>query len=167
MQKLLGVCWIGTLVFACGGSQPPAESAESESAAEAPATAPPPAASEEPKAEEEKPPEKKPEAAPEPEFKDGMSVADAMNAVPQGADRRNIEQEALAKPLQDPKTFEACKVGSAHYKVKIAVWDGKAVGIDLTTTPKNQKLADCLTSKIKEISWPDKVKSLNTVEFQF
>jgi hypothetical protein len=87
--------------------------------------------------------------------------------VPQGADRKNIEQEALAKPLQDPKLIEACKVGSGHFKVKVAVWDGKAVGIDLTTTPKNQKLSDCLTQKIKELSWPDKVKSLNTVEFQY
>jgi hypothetical protein len=51
--------------------------------------------------------------------------------------------------------------------LKVAVWNGKAVGIDVTTTPKNQKLTDCLTAKIKEIDWPDKVKSLNTVEFQF
>ncbi|HEY3495669.1 MAG TPA: hypothetical protein VGK73_13320 [Polyangiaceae bacterium] len=151
---------------ACGGSQPQPESAEAP--AESVETAPPAAAAEEPAPEAEKAPEKKPEAeVPEPQFTDNMSVADAMKAVPQGADRKNIEQEALAKPFQDPKTFESCKVGSGHFKLKVAVWNGKAVGVDVTTTPKNQKLTDCLTARIKEIDWPDKVKSLNTVEFQF
>jgi hypothetical protein len=167
-RQFLGVFLASVLLFACGGSQPPAESAEGETTAEAPESEPPPAPSDEAKPEDEKPAEKPPAAeAPEPQFTENMSVADAMKAVPQGAERKNIEQEALAKPLQDPALLEACKVGSAHFKVKVAVWNGKAVGIDLSTTPKNQKLADCLTTKIKEITWPDKVKSLNTVEFQF
>jgi hypothetical protein len=166
LRVFRGICLISTLLCACGGSQPAAEEPSSENAPEAEPSTPPSA--EEPKPEEEaKEPEKKAEPVAEPVFTENMSVADATKAVPQGAERKNIEQEALAKPLQDPKLLEACKVGSAHFKVKVAVWDGKAVGIDLTTTPKNQKLADCLTQKIKEVTWPDKVKSLNTVEFQY
>jgi hypothetical protein len=169
MQRcLLGVFLATSWLCACGGSAPPPESAEAEPAASESSPEPAPAPAEADPAAEQTP-EKKPAAAevPEPQFTDNMSVADAMKAVPQGADRKNIEQEALAKPLQDPATFESCKVGSAHFKLKVAVWNGKAVGIDLTTTPKSPKLADCLTAKIKEINWPDKVKSLNTVEYQF
>jgi hypothetical protein len=48
--------------------------------------------------------------------------------------------------------------------MKIAVWDGKAVGIDVTTP--SAKLADCIKGKIREVTWEKKVKSLNTIEYQ-
>ena len=153
------------LLSACGGSTPPPE--EPTNTVESPTETPP---AEEPKpdaeANEEKPPEKPAEVA-DPEFKEGGSVDEAIKAVPQGTPRLNIETEELSKPLMDGKLYEPCKVGSAHFKVKVAVWNGKAVGIDLTTTPNNPKLADCIKGRIREITWNDKVKSLNTVEYQF
>jgi hypothetical protein len=136
--------------------------------ADAPETAAPEA---EPKPEAdtgaENPSEKKPAEMVEPVFGEKMSVAEAEAAIPQGTPRSNLEQEALAKPLQEPSAFEACKLGNAHFKVKVAIWNGKAVGVDLTTTPKNPKLAECLNARIRELSWPDRVRSLNTVEFQY
>ena len=106
-------------------------------------------------------------AAPEPAFTPDMSVEEAQAAVPVGTERQNIEQEALGRPLQEPGVFDACKIGSAKFKVRVAVWNGKAVGIDLETTPKNPALAECLKARVRELTWPDKVRSLNTVEFQF
>jgi hypothetical protein len=103
----------------------------------------------------------------EPVFSENMSVDEAIRAVPPGAERRNIDQETLGKPLQDLSLYEACKPGSARFKVRVAVWNGKAVGIDLTVTPKNEKLADCIKGKIREVTWEKKVKSLNTIEYQF
>jgi hypothetical protein len=103
----------------------------------------------------------------EPAFTPDMSVDQAQAAVPVGTERQNIEQEALGRPLQEPGVFDACKVGNAHFKVRVAVWNGKAVGVDLETTPKNAALADCLKARVRELTWPDKVRSLNTVEFQF
>jgi hypothetical protein len=34
-------------------------------------------------------------------------------------------------------------------------------------TPKSEKLADCIKAKIREVTWEKKVKSLNTIEYQF
>lgn len=153
------------LLSACGGSTPPPE--EPTNTVESPTETPPP---EEPKSEaepsEEKPAEKPAEVA-DPEFKENGSVDEAIKAVPQGTPRLNIETEELSKPLMDGKLYEPCKIGSGHFKVKVAVWNGKAVGIDLTTTPNNPKLAECIKGRIREITWNDKVKSLNTVEYQF
>lgn len=161
--RLTGLFFL--LLSACGGSTPPPE--EPTNTVESPTETPP---AEEPKpdaeANEEKPPEKPAEVA-DPEFKEGGSVDEAIKAVPQGTPRLNIETEELSKPLMDGKLYEPCKVGSAHFKVKVAVWNGKAVGIDLTTTPNNPKLADCIKGRIREVTWKDKVKSLNTVEYQF
>jgi len=97
-----------------------------------------------------------------------MSVNDAINAVPPAAERENIEPEVLGKPLSDPKLYEPCKLGAgAHFKLKVAVWDGRAVGIDVSTTPNNPKLSECIKAEVMKVTWPDKVKSLNTVEYQF
>jgi hypothetical protein len=111
----------------------------------------------------------KKEATPaaEPAFTPDMSVEQAQAAVPVGTERQNIEQEALGRPLQEPGVFDSCKVGTAKFKVRVAIWNGKAVGIDLETTPKNPALAECLKARVRELTWPDKVRSLNTVEFSF
>jgi hypothetical protein len=152
------------LLSSCGGSKPPPE--EPTTTVEEP-TSPPPEESKNDIEQKTDEPAEKPAAVPEPQFKEGGSVDDAIKAVPQGTPRLNMETEVLSKPLMDAKLYEPCKLGTAHFKVKVAVWDGKAVGIDLTTTPNNPKLADCIKGRIREITWEDKVKSLNTVEYQF
>lgn len=106
-------------------------------------------------------------SAPEPQFTEKMSVEESIRAVPQGGVRRNIDPETLAKPLQDLSIYEPCKPGTARVKVRVAVWDGKAVGVDVTTTPQNATLASCIDGKLRELDWDKKVKSLNTVEYQF
>ena len=171
MRKLAAFSALGLFLLACGGSEPPAQAPDTEVVAP-PAEAappPPPPVSAEPEADAAPKEEPKPEkpAAPEPQFTDGMSVAEAVKAVPQGAERANIDNETLGKPLQDFAVYEPCKPGTTKVKMKIAVWDGKAVGIDVTTTPKNDKLATCVKDRIKGLTWQAKVKSLNTVEYAF
>jgi hypothetical protein len=171
MRDLAAFSVLGLLLLACGGSEPPAQApgADALLPAEAapPATVPPkkeePAADAPPK---EEPKSEKPPVA-EAQFTDGMSVAEAIKAVPQGAERANIDQETLGKPLQDFAVYEPCKPGSVHFKMKVAVWDGKVVGADVTATPKNDKLVACIKDRLKTLNWQAKVKSLNTVEYSF
>jgi hypothetical protein len=162
------------VVPACGGSEP-AAAAPTESrvgsAEDAPGGQAPPEpdsnASEKGASDEAAGSGAKKAEVPTPEFKANGSVLEAINAVPQGTPRLNVEQEALAQPLNNVEIYEPCKPGNAHFKAKVAVWDGKAVGLDLTTTPKNQKFGNCVAEKIRAITWPDKVKSLNIVEYSF
>lgn len=165
MRELAVYSALGLFLLACGGSEPPAQAPEAEIP---PAEAPAPTASAAPAVEPPKE-EPKPEPAPvaEPQFTDGMSVAEAIKAVPQGAERANIDQETLSKPIQDFAVYEPCKPGAAHIKMKIAVWNGRAVGLDVTSTPKNEKLVACVKDRLKGLTWPAKVKSLNTVEYAF
>jgi len=106
-------------------------------------------------------------ASGEPRFAEGMSVSEAQAAVPPDADRLNIEQEVLATPLQDTELYEPCKIGTGHFTANVAVYDGRVVGLDLETQPKNPTLAKCLGDQIRKVRWRDKVKSVNTVEFSF
>ena len=170
------VFWSAILVLCagCGGGQQPAHSPDD---LEEPKTEE--AKAEKPKADEGGDEAKKDEgdegkkdegkgAVKEPEFKDDMSVNDAINAVPQGTPRVNVDQETLGKPLMDEGLYKPCKFSPAqHFTVKVAVWEGKAVGIDVIPTPKSDKVATCVKAQVKGITWKDKVKSLNTVEYQF
>ena len=179
MKGVAAFSVLGLFLQACCSCPQPAESpsgASAEPAAEADAPAAPQVAAEpapaptpaEPvaAAPKEEPKPAKP-AAPEPVFTDGMSVADAIKAVPQGAERANIDQETLAIPIQNPDVYEPCKPGPVRIKLKIAVWDGKAVGLDVTATPKNDKVAACVREQILKLSWKARVKSLNIVEYSF
>jgi hypothetical protein len=170
-----GQFWTGGfslfLLVACGGQTPPPEEPTMENTVEEPTGEPPPIEDEAPKADEEEgkaetPPPKK--EAPEPEFKENGTVDEAIAAVPPGTERLNIDQETLGKPLQDIALYEPCKLPpSAHFKLRVAVWNGKAVGLDLTSTPKNPKLEECIKGRIRELTWRDRVRALNTVEYQF
>jgi hypothetical protein len=165
MRELVVFSVLGLFLLACGGSEPPPEVPDAEAVpVEAPPATPP-----EQTVDAAPKEELKPEPAPvgEPQFTDGMSVDDAIKAVPQGAERANIDPETLGKPLQDFALYEPCKPGTARVKLKIAVWDGKVVGSDVTSTPKNDKLVACIKDRLKTLTWKAKVKSLNTVEYSF
>ncbi len=152
---------------ACGGSAPPAGDPSTVSpAAEASAKANPPPAPDEdaPKPDAESAEPQKEEVV-EPTFTPDMSVDDAIKAIPQSAERVNVDQETLSKPLEEESLYAPCKPGEAHFTLRVAVWRGKAVAIDLSTAPKNPKLAECLKGRIRDLTWPVKVPSLNTVEY--
>ncbi len=165
MKELVWFSWVGLLFVACGGSAAPAEAPLAEPEAPAAETPPPAAETSEPAEPKPEPKPEKPAVA-EPEFTEGMSVAEAIKAVPQGMERANIDQETLSKPIQDFALYEPCKPGTARLTLKIAVWDGRAVGIDVTSAPKNDKLVACVKDRIKGLKWQAKVKSLNTVDYQ-
>lgn len=162
LSALVGGLGWAVLAVACGGSAPPPESPAPASSPVIPSATEivPPA--DEPEREAAPPPK---EEVPEPAFTPDMTVEEAIKAIPQSAERMNVDQETLSKPLQDEALYEPCKPGSNHFTMRIAVWRGKAVAIDLTTTPKNPKLAECLKGRIRALTWPAKVPSLNTVDY--
>ncbi len=159
---------LGTAV-ACGGPQRPANETPSEPSLEEEfAEAPEPEPEESAPAEEESEATSSEQAKVEPQFEPGMSVNQAMDAVPRGMDRLNVEQEALAAPLMNAELYEPCKLkGHEHFSVTVAIWDGRAVGLDIETSPKNEELASCLRRQIESIEWEDKVPSLNTVQYSY
>jgi hypothetical protein len=134
------------------GSEPPAASSAAAPAASTPAAAPSTA----------------PAATPAKiDFPPHASVEAAIKAVPQGAARMNMNTDTLQAPLMDMKRYEKCKVPrSTKVFLNVAVYDGAAVGVDVTTKPKSPKLEECLDGVVRSMSW-DKVPSLNQVNANF
>jgi len=161
-------------MVACGGAAPPPEEpqqAPSDPSLSADEVEQPELGNQPSTASEEKPKDgegKAAEPAKEPEFKEGASVQDAMSSIPQGTARINLDQETLGQPLTNTSVYEPCKLGPAqHFKLKVAIWDGKAVGVDVETQPPNKRAAECIDKAIRGITWKDKVKSLNTVDYSY
>ena len=166
--------WIlaGLFVVACGGAAPPpeeppaAEPSLSTDEVEQPELSDQPNTSSGEKTEGGEKPAAEP--AKEPEFKEGASVQEAMSTIPQGTARINLDQETLGQPLTNPAVYESCKLApSQKFKLKVAIWNGKAVGVDVETQPPNKRAAECIDKVVRGVTWQDKVKSLNTVEFSF
>jgi hypothetical protein len=100
-------------------------------------------------------------------FPPNASVDEAINAVPQGLPRVNINDNDLQKPLMEMPRYESCKVPrSTRVSIRVAVYDGAAVGADITSKPKNAKIEQCVAGVVRTMSWP-KVPSLNTMTFNF
>ncbi len=109
-----------------------------------------------------------PKNNPDPDFKEGGSVNEAISAVPQGLPRENMEQEVLDKPLLDTSLYAPCKLTPAnHFEIKFAVWNGKIVGMDIKSTPKNAKLEACVRDAAMKATWREKTKSLNISTVMF
>lgn len=109
-----------------------------------------------------------PNAEVQPKFTPGMSVDDAINAVPMGSDRVDVDQETLGKPLENMKVYKPCKISRIqHFNVRVAIWDGKAVGVDVGTKPRNIQLAKCIDAQVRKLTWKEAVRSLNTVDFAY
>jgi hypothetical protein len=174
VAKFASVVGFGVLlsVCSCGGSEPrptiPSsdDSDEEEAADESWETgrAPSPDATEE---EADEPKEESEEVRKEPEFTPGMSVNEAIAAVPSHYEYVGIEQEVLAKPLTNIETYKDCKISqSTHFTVKIAVWNGRVVGADVETKG-NKALAACIDEVVRKLEYKEQVEAINTVEFSF
>ncbi len=102
----------------------------------------------------------------EPEFKPGMSVNDAISAVPSHYDYVGLDQEVLAKPLMDIETYKDCKITpNDHFQVKLAIWMGKVVGADVKAATPDK--TQCIDRVVRGLEYKEQVESINTVEYSF
>ncbi|MET0594517.1 MAG: hypothetical protein ABW133_17585, partial [Polyangiaceae bacterium] len=84
------------------------------------------------------------------EFPAHATVDQAIKAIPQGQPRINMADEALRAPLLDLKRYDKCKVPrSTKVSMTIAVYDGAAVGADITSKPKNAKIEECVDGVVR------------------
>jgi len=159
-------------LVACGGGVAPAPPAEAPTAASAapvdmPPTDPAPGATASAAPAAATPDAPPPAASAKIDFPPHAGVEAAIKAVPQGAARLNMNTDTLQAPLLEIKRYDKCKVPrSTKVFLNVAVYDGAAVGVDVTTKPKSAKLEECLDGVVRSMSW-DKVPSLNQVNANF
>jgi len=124
---------------ACGEPPPPPR---------APTTAPTRARSREPTARPLK----------GPDHSTGMSYDDALS-IPEDASslagERELSNRELSQPMQGSSFLGDCNVPDAtHVTVKVAIRDGAAMGVTVTTDPDDPTVAECVDKAVRALSWP-------------
>ena len=86
----------------------------------------------------------------------------------QATRKLSADPETLSIPLKDSALYAPCKIsGSQHFTLNVAVWDGRAVGMDIKTQPNNPALEACLRQQVSQIRWKDRAKGINQVEYAY
>lgn len=169
-SKICAAVCCGALLMACGGNQKEASDAGAE------AEAMPELALNEPEPEfadgtGQEAQEEEAEPAPpsqKPTFEPGMSVDEATNAAPFALNAAEVDVAELEKPLMSSGIGSACSIPSSQkYKMKVAVYEGRAVGIDVSTTPASDAKEACIREQIEAITWDVQEESINLVELSF
>jgi hypothetical protein len=65
----------------------------------------------------------------------------------------------LAGPLRDGSFLDACGVpSSTQVTVKVAIRNGRSVGISVYSTPPSQSIAGCVEEHVRGLQWPSNAK---------
>ena len=170
-MRILGYGLVVLLLVACGGGDkepvvPPPPPEDPSEASDPTWVTDDSTPADEPDPVEARPNEEEEKALTAPEFTPGMTVNQAISAVPSHYDYVGIDQEVLAKPLMDIDTYKECNVTpNEHFQVKIAVWNGKVVGADVKAATPAKK--ECIDRVVRGLEYNDQVESINTVEYSF
>jgi hypothetical protein len=92
----------------------------------------------------------------------GQSYDEAL-AVPEELDAVKSEPELsdadLSKPMQNSEFLSTCGApDSMKVVVKVAVREGRAMGVTVATSPEDPAVAACVDKAVRELSWPTSKK---------
>jgi len=77
-----------------------------------------------------------------------------LKAMPRGVTVGHLDRETLEMPIRDRSHYERCRIPIAtRVQIDAVVYNGKAVGVDVRSTPSNPALDFCIEQVVREASW--------------
>ncbi len=74
----------------------------------------------------------------------------AVSNVPTGS----LSRDVLEAPLRDPLRFARCSAPrGTRIDIRALVYNGAALGVDVSTTPSDRALNFCIERVVRETSW--------------
>jgi hypothetical protein len=114
--------------------------------------------------QEDTPNEPSPPSIPMPTGPSGPSYESAiagnnLDLAPGTKDVPDLTDGQLAGPMREGTFLDACGVpASMKVTVKVAIKNGRAVGISVYTTPPNRELGWCVEHRVRALQWPSNAK---------
>jgi hypothetical protein len=82
-----------------------------------------------------------------------------LNLAPGTNDAPDLSDSELAGPMRDGTFLDTCEVPtSTHVTVKVAIRNGRAVGVSVYPVPPSQEIAGCVQRHVRTIQWPSNAK---------
>jgi hypothetical protein len=74
-------------------------------------------------------------------------------------DAPDLTDQQLGGPMRNGTFLDACGVpSSTHVTVKVAIRDGRAVGVSVYMTPADGQAAGCVDRRVRGLAWPSNHK---------
>jgi len=103
-------------------------------------------------------------------FAGGMSYEAALNKgqeLNMGGGGGNLSKAQLEGPLKSGAIITACGTpGDTKVNIGVAVQNGRAVGVTVTTTPHNGGVSSCIDRQVRGLSWPP-IQNLESFRISF
>jgi hypothetical protein len=94
-------------------------------------------------------------------------VEAAIKAVPSTIPVGKMSKSALEAPLRDGGRFEHCRIPyGTHGEIAAVVYNGAALGVDVTTKPNDRALNFCIERAVRQITWGREL-AVNKVKVSF
>jgi hypothetical protein len=106
----------------------------------------------------------RPGASPHSAGPSGMSYEAAiagnnLNLAPGTKDGPDLTDAELAGPMRDGTFLDACGVpNSTQVTVKVAIRNGRAVGVSVYAVPPSREIAGCIERHVRGVQWPPHAK---------
>ncbi len=94
----------------------------------------------------------------------GLSYEAALNANVETVDLEHasgpdLSDSQLKRPLDNASFIDGCGLpSSAHATVKVAIKNGHAIGVSVTTVPSSPGAASCIDAHVRHLDWPANAK---------
>lgn len=82
-----------------------------------------------------------------------------LNLAPGRKDVPDLTDGQLAGPMRDGTFLDACGVPSSmKVTVKVAIRNGRAVGVSVYAAPPNREIGWCVERRVRGLQWPSSAK---------
>jgi hypothetical protein len=86
-------------------------------------------------------------------------AGNVQHLAPGAKEAPDLSDGELAGPLRDGSFLDACGVpSSTKVTVKVAIRNGRSVGISVYATPPSQSIAGCVEEHVRGLQWPSNAK---------
>jgi hypothetical protein len=82
-----------------------------------------------------------------------------LNLAPGTHDVPDLTDAELAGPMREGTFLDACGVpSSTHVTVKVAIRNGRAVGVSVSAVPPSREMGWCVEKQVRGLQWPANAK---------
>jgi hypothetical protein len=85
-------------------------------------------------------------------YDDALAIPEDLGAI---KNEKDLSDDEVAAPMQSGAYLQTCEApDSMKVTIRVAVRDGHALGVSVTTDPDDGAIAECVDKAVRELTWP-------------
>jgi hypothetical protein len=85
-------------------------------------------------------------------YDEALAIPEDLGAI---KNEKDLSDDEVAAPMQSGTYIQACGApDEMKVTIRVAVRDGHALGVSVTTDPDDQAIAECIDNGVRALTWP-------------